>query len=1713
MSQQLNYIVAKTSPNIYAAAKQANLKPDQITQIEQYSWTVDKNKSLSRLKVDDARKEFTTLDTDVQEMIKFLYPNAEYTKEAPDAIDNTLKVGKIALTGLASPLIYGFKALGAWNRIINTPYLVARQVAQGEGLFNKETFTDAWDGRRVYDNGALATAIQTYGSAKVEVAKGLLAGKTPGEIIKAYGQVDDDLLSAIQEAYNEEEKFKTVLDDVKYSQVSPGRDIARSIFGTKEGDVDWRTRKTSATIDFIYQIAIDPLSWATGGTSKLATLASKAPLYGRFVRAAQKTNGDYMIDSIRKNGGYGVEETFNKFPDIRKHWDEEIGPAIKKHIETKGDYSKGESYRAIAEQFPGHANRSWVSLLARNGVVDAESAIQYFGRDVDAAKKLMSGRVDGMQYYRNGIPTSRNQRQIGSRFGAKVNEFLNPKYKEEEGDAAWAALTKVGPEDANYVSPEVKELETFYKGISLKEKAARGMSRTPQNRSIRIGDNAIETADAFYDTVRMVLPADLSDMVTHRFVNSTADVQVQVLRSVYTAIMQKAGLEGHPNGKKLIDATLKSKFGDIEGMSIVTQLDIPAHLSGKVKGAGLKVLDGIEHYETNGLIHPFQETNAIGNLDYQLIAQTAYEVKSKKNIVMAVQGASQQKFASEFVNFWSVLTLFPRLGMRSAIDEGVMFMLTAPAKDIFDVLRGKGARMGKVATATTGSKNTEGFKAILRSKLEMDNISESIDVPTRIAIRQRIAENKGISEEQVRNVELALATAHRANMLFPSNKINKLDNEELDYFMQAVSLQGNVLAGSAASIASSASLSSRNATEIAEQLIPLSKYDLLLKEIDIVSGRKGTVVDTRQIQKSQALGEHPLGVVHFENWGKRFYGNSRKLKTSTDENRFYNPVSVFFDNNALRTEKDFEIAVNTLLQQVGIGRNKPLANVVGKETMDLLDGQLNYVVDDADALADFLTMSSLRTTQLRQSGISDIDIARDQITRGLLDMYTTFHGKSTKFNDKLFRLIRTRYKEMGDGASYGKAAQSVDFEDFVELTKGMQPDGKMFTMLDIDGIGDTESAIKLLGNNFMQIMDNQVTGLLRQPVVMISYLRIRKNLAGLEKQHYDDLLSAQIREFKEEGIRLDGIKYYKKDSTPVTYLDDAKENINEVVNKKFTELAIQDAADTVLKFADNPNIRSNFALSARNVGRFYRATEDFWRRMYRMKDVKLRAAYRMRLVHVGMDASGDVYEDADGQPYVMMPMDDIIFKTVDSVVRTFDPEANSFKQPLFNDFTFKLSLANPSFTPDAGLPTLSGPVGALSILTMKKILGQTGSTGKRIGEELDNYALGSIGDNITFVRAVVPASLQKIYAMLPVNEKSRQEATAAMQAIAFNAAAGNAPGPDSTPEERYKYLKNIRISAHNVMVMRSVLGLVSPFTATTQESKDVPDYLLNVGITGLRPEFYDLVNGITQRYGGDVQNPYDLAVATFVGQNPNKIIYTVSRDNKETNVVINKTKEMKNWYIDNKNLVDTYGESAFIFAPHTGDFDASSYSWLEAAGYIKNKDIEQYYMDVMVSRDKQAYFNIARDEKEALSKTSSITARKSIISASTAQRASLKLANPFLEAAITGGGNEIATEQNMFVNIEAILKNVDIPMDAGTRSKLLILSNQIRGFINMSTDPQMRDTINFSALKRERKESIQALINEFIEGDLVIKEANRAVFQAILGYYSRETYSAITKGY
>jgi len=1728
MAGKVNVSIAEVNPNIYAAAKQSNLSDVQLTQLDQFSRTVKLNKNLLKKPLEIARQDFNKLDNQVKEMLQFLYPDAQYAQPEDSVGEKLLGLAKGTAKGLASPLLYAFKAAGAYGRTINLPYLVGRQVAQGENLFSTNVLTDAWDGRKIFDEGALDQAVKDFGKEDVDVAKGLLMGMKPGEIVEAQGAITEKFLNSFSKAFNDDASFKQVLDAVKYAQVSPGRDIARILNKptTKTPDyISSQTKNISGFVDFMYQIVIDPLTYLTFGMGKIAPfLASKG--------WADIDIGNRLVRNIKEHRGLGVQKTFATSPKLTKHWDEEIGPRIKDLVLAQNTAEKSKVIRGIYQDFPGHANIKWIRLLEKNKIFNSQAAIKYFADDVDATLNLMAGKVDGVQYFRTGVVTARNSRLLDFGFKRYVDSVLNPTTStlktQKQGESTWDILTKYGEETDNFVSPEIDKIKKFSEGLSFKEKFSRAFKKNPMGRSIKIGDNAIDTADNFRDTALQVLPRDLADFLTIKFINADAADQVQVLRSLYYAIMQKYGVDGAEDGKKIIDKELESHFGSAKGGGVVEEIRVPDHLKNIVSGTGVKVTPEGIFYESSGMIHPFQESNAIGSLDYMLLAQIGFAAKNKTNLVMtAVKGAGQSKLSGNIVNSWTILTLFPRLGIRSTIDEGIMFLLTAPARDILGVvapkvLGGKRA-LSKIATAVTGSRTTEGFTDLIKRKLGIKTAATAISTPERIAIRKDLAYKNVIPEYMVDNVSQIADVTTLAARQIPNNA----SKEELDFFLQAQIHGGGVLPGMTRSIVAKASAGRGYSTEIAEDLLIPNNWEEALIAADLTTGRKGGLVSTKELEKSKAWNGRAVAGVHYENFTRQFYGNNKVVRgeklvpdqtgqmVPVETFRRFDPVEAFFSSNALRTENDYLKARDMLLAELGIIRTVKVNASAG------LGITVTHKINDPKAVANGIGALS-RTTDLKQRGLTDIEIAADNVDRILLDMYTAFHGGPNKFNDALFQRLSAIHKRII--AQSGKktkdewniAAQGITFDEFANLTKGFQPEGRMYTQVELNDVRldrDPESNWTKLGNNMMNIMDNQVTGLLRQPALWVTYFRIRENYKNLETQEINKLMQARLDDMKINNIKPDDIKYKKKQLSlprgsgayqkPVTYREDALADVTDIVQKKFTEISLSQAADTILKFVDNPTVRTNFAVSVRNVGRFYRATEDFWRRVYRLRDVAPRALYRMRLTHTGIDAYGDLYEDANGDPYIIMPMDDAIFKTVESVSRMFSGNTG-FKQPLFNDFTLKLKLANPSFDDQSGVPTLSGPIAALGILGMKNLLNTVGF--KKTAEELDNFALGGIGENMTFTKAVVPAPLQRLWAILPKSEKDRQEATAAMQAIAFNAARGNIPEPNATAEEKYEYLRNIRISAHNILVMRSVLGLISPVAPTIQESKDVPDYLKTVGITSVRAEFFDYVNAITKKYGGDIENPYDMAVASFIGENPNRLVYTVSRDEKQTNVLIAKTKEMKNWYLDNKSLVDKYGEAAFIFAPKTGDFDASSYAWLEAADFIKNKDLDKYYLDIMTAQDKRIYFDIARQEREALDNTTSISQRRVIIAEATATRQRMKAANPFLDAIITGGGFEIASETIMFEALEQMVQDPEFKIPDATRTKISLAVTQVRNLIQIAQDPGLRDAKNFADIKRQRKADIEALIAQLLEGDLIVKEANRAVFQTILDYYSRDTY-------
>lgn len=1720
----LKPIVAEASPTLYQAATRANLTAREQTQVEQMSWAVKKNKELTQMSSNDARKEFEALDPNAQEGLKSFFGDAEYMQQPPDFGDRAL--GALKFTGklLASPLIGLFKVAGAYNRVINQPYKVARQVAQGESIFDWKVWDDAWDGRDLYDNQAIAEAENTFGKAKIYVAKGLLEGKKPGEILEAYGDLTPEITAAVEEAFNNPDAFKQVMDAAKYAQFSPGRDIAR-IFDRKPpkngglvGDyIDGTTKNVSGVIDFIYQLAIDPLTWITGGTSKAVT------------------RGTQLAELVTKAGddvAAGVAQVF-KDKGVIKLWDEQFGPEIERLASTKTEAERAIVRREIGRRFPGYNNDEALDFFAKKKMFNAEKAEDVFS-EASNVHLLLSGRLDGMTYRRNGVVTARADRRLTrglesfleatfDKAFVKADNFFNVKRGAEElqakGSDAWDILSTAGRKSDEAVNPQIVEFAKQEKDIKgLKNKvdafgkwAGKMAARNPAGQAVLTGDDAIKTIDTVRNYARLVLDRDMADFVAQKFLASTEDEQIVVMRNLYAAIMQRAGI----TDEAIMKEYLKKTHNGRAGFTTTVRTEVDDQFAGLLSKDTVKYENDTALLEGSGAIQPSQIARGVGPLPLEEIALKANEIKSKQSLIKAAQGATKSKFAKDFTDFWSVFTLFPRLGIRSAIDEGFMYALTAPGRDLLNFAKGQGRKTGRASAAYTGSSAAEGpIGSTLRKLFGKGPSSEYLGIDERNKIIEQLAEQAGVSPAEVQHLVINQAIADRVKIFLPE----KLGDEAMQHWNEAMIYNPDILNTMASSVAARSSLGSSfdevirnnqiNLSELSNALnavgrkMARKKYEgknLSEKEIDeLVKNeglKSGTKYEEYAVEKLRDANPEYVTLAHYDNWYIRFATprqHGRGLKIADDFR--VAPAIAFFNHGALKTPENFSKAMDDMYTYLG---------------MKKVDDVWQVTEENIDAVKKFNSFFG-DSVFMRQEGKSDFDIARVHLERMLMDMRDNFHGGPKSYNQGLYDAIKSNYnalvaKEKAQqaegmrkwkiGSKWQKAAQMIDFKQFDELTKGYQPSGLIQTRIEFPDLTTFDSAFKRLGNTMMESMDKQVNGLLRQPAVMTTYLRLRKEYSGIEV--------AYARELKAKMIAENPTKW--KGDKAMARLDN---RVKEQAAKHFTEIALNDAADTVLKFADNPSIRSNFAVEVRTVGRFYRATEDFWRRLYRLKDVSPTVLYRMRLAHLGLSSSGMFHEDQNGEPYIMMPMDNIIFKATDTSIKALTGESQ-YKQPMFNDFTFKLSNVNPSFSPDSGLPLLSGPIAALSVIGMKNLVSRVPIPGaEKAAQDFDNYALGNLGDNVDVARALVPGSLLKLWNILPINEKTRQEVTAAQQAVAYNAAHGLSLQPTASDQEKYEYLNAIRTSAHNVIALRSILGLISPVTASVQESKDVPDYLLDVGITGLRNEFWDIYEAVNKKYGSDVQDPYELSLSIFTGQYPGKIVYTVARDEKQTKVLISKTTQMRNWAIENKKLIGAYGEAAYIFGPHTGDFNAGIYNWLQAADLLKDKDLETYFRDVQVAEDKQAYYDIASWEKDSLASQTYISERKKIIETATAARKGLLASNPLLLGAITGGGNEIATEESMLSSLKQLVSDPTTNIEDGIRLKMKTAVQAMEDFMSFAKSDQVRSLYNAASLKRDYRARVESIINQLASEDPAVKEAARAIFNSILKYYSRDTYRA-----
>lgn len=1643
--------------------------------------------NFSKLGHEDAWNKFNKLDQDTKDGLRYLYGTDNEYMVAPTTGFESLWSGTLDVLQDFNPLSMGFKALGWWNKAVTTVTDVASMaIDNGANVFDSATWSKAYSDDPLFNEDLIKGLTKRHGKEATFIAQQLLSGKNAGEILSARGDLNEDFLAAFDAMLNDPKWADTVLEDYKQAQSSIGRIVARGILGKRDGSNDTAFTLLSGFTDAAASILTDPLTYLTFGAGKGVSFM------GQALTVQAKAN------KLAKAGN--VSGLF-KLPEVSKKWDE-IGSLIsdvKNARKVGNDVAAAEAVSKLKRFHPEHSTDEEIEMFIKgftekigiadaNGkvkfkeiqisVTSARSAEKYFSMHENASR-LLRGRTSDTTYFRDSVAIAKGNRGVTAAIRDKWYKFGSSGIddvaeKQTTINSIKDELLKTGTDIASMQNIAKPALKAQLQNQSNRLKTVtRMLSQSPGDNAIAFMDSSRVSVGDTLSTLKNVLyqfmDRDIADGLGEAYLRMKPDERLTFIRGTYISLLESLGVDKIPAGKQLINEIIETRFGGGQ-RSLMAALKLEPRLGFNIHEAALRL---------DGAYHSTQLTTTVNNLPWNRIAETVHDAafltagksQGKTGVSAAaatVGGALNSSLSGKLTNFWSFFTLNPRLGMRTTIDEAFMFYLTAPMEAMLMVRRGKAA--GRAITAATGADAaigvvSKGFRAAVR-KFMPDRLSGKMDtfdylnaIPAER--RQEIYANVVMSQGADAGLEVIGKSYLMALGIEAAATQKKIGVESFEDVVDLV-VNGMTDLGSAeSSVARATGLNGSIDNALRVELASPTALTGLANDLKIKYG-------DFQVISPKDFADFEKSVIQYNAFFTRFLA-SKAGSLHLGE--------IFMKHQGLPTNGHFTRAVDEVMTYF---------------EADLKNGN-RAVFDFIESRASTIKLKS-------QYNMEDpLEIARVQVQTALMDMNQVFHGGSNKYNAELFDTLQSgflKYKTdtfINAGKEVPNDAWSRYIRNFThdEYSAAVKPEflfNEDFAT-NVAKIGDISTgyaaAYKQFENNTWEAMDRMVTGFIRQPAVMAYYLANRKAYRKFEIAKADELIANGIP--RSEAL--------------------------EMSKTLFTNIASKDAMHQVLKFVDNPHIRTNIVASVRNVSRFARATEDFWRRIYRMKDITPQAMYRARLLHNGLANTGILEKDEHGEEYFVIPVDSIIHSGIDPVLRALSGGDTGFTQPLFNRWTVKMTAVNPSFQEDAGIPFLSGPAASVSVLALKSIAGTIGGeTGRKAGDAVGQILIGDYNTNLTLKSAVVPSMINRIWSILDTNEQESANHSATLSAIAYNQASGVIhPGqlPTATPKERADYLKQVRISGHNLVAIRSLIGMLLPFSMTPEDNVNVAEHLKDVGTMSLNQEYSSILQSVRTRYGAEVSDPYELAAALFIGQHPSKLIYTVSKNGTGTLAYLQRTKQTKDWLLGNKEFIDAYGEAAYFFAPQHGDVDLSMYQYMEAAGLYEDVDVEEYLTRVQTAADKREYYAIGKRLEQKLAGIVDYDSRKLQIDLAEQQKQMLKMKNPLLESALTpDGGFGVEDEKVVAQNLMSIVDDPTAPLDPGLRQRLkAVLTVFNRGY-NYVSNPNMSYVNEGSVYKRQmRDRTVQDLL-ALTKADPILRQIFNNVLEPILGFHSRDSITA-----
>jgi hypothetical protein len=513
-------------------------------------------------------------------------------------------------------------------------------------------------------------------------------------------------------------------------------------------------------------------------------------------------------------------------------------------------------------------------------------------------------------------------------------------------------------------------------------------------------------------------------------------------------------------------------------------------------------------------------------------------------------------------------------------------------------------------------------------------------------------------------------------------------------------------------------------------------------------------------------------------------------------------------------------------------------------------------------------------------------------------------------------------------------------------------------------------------------------------------------------------------------------------------------------------------------------------MSSRNFARFYRATEDFYRRLYRAVKYNPEAITRASLTYEGVAHSGFVQTDDNGDQYFFYPGLTPVYKVMNGVMKAFGVPT-AFQVPMPVEFGGKLKMITPSMNPDSLFPTFAGPLASVPMKMVFNVVPQL--------QSLEETFLGTYGVDQPMISAVLPGHVNRILAALNKDERNSQYASAFRKAATYLEASGHGLKPKidpetnqeipPTPAELAAYQDKVQSATISVLAVRALFGFIAPASPQITLKSDLSKWVRDNERTSFKQVFNQLIN----QYGS-----IDKATEEWIRLFPNEMPYTISESDNTSVLAARSVDKSVGWIQQNEGLLKKYREGGVFLMPREGDFNFDAYKLLYKSGLKENKTLQDFLREIQTAKDEQTYY-AQRDAFESeLAVTYTDVAKRQLRDQFAVWKEQFLGARPMLQEELGKGAESKIRRLRAYDDLRLMLNDKTVTASPATRAILTQMSQAFDQYQN-ARDSVFGNTETAQNYKDLLKMNVKTTLQQLAQGNANAQAAYDVLFARLIG--------------